>query len=256
MLPLFKSHFSIGKSILTLEDPNDAREGGKDSIFSICVENNIKNLILVEDSLTGFLRSFKKCQELDLNLIFGLNINICSNLETFDKKSESEDSSKITIFAKNGEGCKLLNKIYSFCHSEGGGVIDYSSLKKFFKKDLISVYIPFYDSFIFNNTMFFKNCIPDFSFFEPTFFIEENDLPFDPLMAAKVSNFCKENQFKSFLAKTILYKNREDFESYQTYKCICNRRYGSRDFGLNNPGLTHCGSKEFCIESFLENEKS
>lgn len=256
MLPIFKSHFSIGKSILTLDDPSETKEGGKDSIFSICLDNNIKNLILVEDSLTGFLQAFKKSEALNLNLIFGLSINICSNLKAFDKKSPSQDSSKIIIFAKDARGCNLLNKIYSFCYSEGGGFIDYPFLKKIFKKDLISIYMPFYDSFIFNNTMFFKNCIPDFSFFKPNFFIEDNDLPFDSLLRSKVLNFCKENQFKHFHAKSIFYKSRKDFEAYQTYKCICNRKYSSKDFGLNNPGLNHCGSKEFCVESFLENEKS
>ena len=87
MLPIFKSHFSIGKSILTLDDPSETKEGGKDSIFSICLDNNIKNLILVEDSLTGFLQAFKKSEALNLNLIFCLSINICSNLKAFDKNS-------------------------------------------------------------------------------------------------------------------------------------------------------------------------
>ena len=42
MIPLFKSHFSIGKSILTLESPDKDKEGGSDSIFSIAKENSLK----------------------------------------------------------------------------------------------------------------------------------------------------------------------------------------------------------------------
>ena len=48
MLALFKSHFSIGKSILTLDDPITHKEGGADSIFSIAKENNLKEVVLVK----------------------------------------------------------------------------------------------------------------------------------------------------------------------------------------------------------------
>ena len=40
MLALFKSHYSIGKSILTLKHPEKVEDGGPDSIFSIAKENN------------------------------------------------------------------------------------------------------------------------------------------------------------------------------------------------------------------------
>eukprot|EP01047_Picozoa_sp_COSAG01_P109526 COSAG01_NODE_38394_length_490_cov_0.851662_1_plen_42_part_10 len=42
MIPVFKSTYSIGKSILTLDE--DEIEGGPDSIFTICEENDVKSL--------------------------------------------------------------------------------------------------------------------------------------------------------------------------------------------------------------------
>ena len=49
MLALFKSHYSIGKSILTLNDPSKVKDGGSDSVFQIALENNLSEIILVED---------------------------------------------------------------------------------------------------------------------------------------------------------------------------------------------------------------
>ena len=54
MLPLFKSHFSTGRSILTLNPPDKCVEGGPDSVFKLVKENDLKEVILVEDSFSGF----------------------------------------------------------------------------------------------------------------------------------------------------------------------------------------------------------
>ena len=43
-IPLFKSHYSLGKSILTLEKPEDVDPTGPDSIIQICQDYKIKNL--------------------------------------------------------------------------------------------------------------------------------------------------------------------------------------------------------------------
>ena len=45
VIPLFKSNFSIGKSILTLDEPSkDLYPDGPKSIFSILKENEAKEL--------------------------------------------------------------------------------------------------------------------------------------------------------------------------------------------------------------------
>ena len=55
MLPLFKSHYSIGKSILTLNAPSED-DGGAVSVFDIAKKHNLDKVVLVEDSLIGFLK--------------------------------------------------------------------------------------------------------------------------------------------------------------------------------------------------------
>jgi len=54
-------------------------------------------------------------------------------------------------------------------------------------------------------------------------------------------------------AKSIYYKNKEDFDAWQTYKCLCNRSFG-KERSLSNPNLEHCGSNTFCWEAF-KNER-
>ena len=56
MIPLFKSHFSIGRSMLTLDRSSS---DGPDSIFQIIQDNKMNKLVLVEDSLMGFLHAQK-----------------------------------------------------------------------------------------------------------------------------------------------------------------------------------------------------
>lgn len=251
MLALFKSHFSIGKSILTLDNPITHKEGGSDSIFQIAKENNLKKVILVEDSLTGFLQAKKVSEDHNIQMIFGLRIDMCQDA-TIDPKKEDQDSRhKIIIFSKDNEGCKILNNIYSEAFTKLQNATDSNHLDKMWDDNHLKLAIPFYDSFIYNNTMQFKNCIPHFSFTKPTFFIESNGLPFDELIKSKVLAYASKNNCPTEKAKSIYYKRKKDVSALQTYKCICGRTFGNKT--LSKPNLDHFGSDEFCFESWKEN---
>jgi len=241
MIPLFKSHFSIGKSILRL--------GGGEGIFDIARDLKLEKAILVEDSLTGFLETAKTSKAYDIDFIIGLRISVCDS----DISSDNNDCHKLVVFAKNGEGCKLLNKIYTKTFSEGGNSILVKDLKALWDNKLLKLSVPFYDSFIFNNTLRFAKCMPDLSFTNPTFFVENNSLPFDKIVQKEVELFCNKNKFETEQVKTIYYKNREDFSAFQTYKLVCNRSsWSGKSTSLECPNLDHCGSQEFCVESLNE----
>jgi len=243
MLPLFKSHFSIGKSILKLS--------GGEGVFDIAKETGLKKLFLVEDSLTGFLESAKLSKDTGIQLVFGLRISVCdTDINT------SGDCHKLIIFARNDDGCKLLNKIYSATFTSEGNTLPMDILKKLWNEKSLSLCVPFYDSFIFNNTLKFSTCMPNFSFCNPTFMTESNNLPFDPIVQENVLKFCKQKKLKTINTKSIYYKNREDFKAYQTYKLICNRSgWKGKSASVECPNLDHCGSDEFCIESYNESIK-
>ena len=247
MLPIFKSHYSIGKSILTLDHNKLSLDEGSDSIFSLLSEGEIKKLILVEDSLTGFLQALKGCEKLGIDLIFGLRCLVCNDLADEDKEKSLQ---KVIIFPKNGEGCALLNKIHTKAQTEHGGMLDFVAINKEWDDSLLKMAIPFYDSFIFNNALTFSNCVPDFSLISPDFFVEDNGLPFDLIIKKRVADYCKDNNFRSRLTKSIYYNNKDDFDAYTTYKCICNRRHFSSS--LDKPNFDHLGSREFCFQSWKE----
>jgi len=255
MIPLFKSHFSIGKSILTLEDPKKSSPDGSDSVFKLVQENDLDTVVLVEDCPTGFLQAKKMCEALDAQLIFGIRFNVCGNMDKADDKGEASKSHKLIIFAKNDEGCNLLNKIYTAAFTEGHGHLDSARIKALWDEGSLKLAVPFYDSFIFQNLMTYNTCIPDFSFTEPTFFLEENGLPFDDLIKEKVELYCSENNNSTASVKSIYYNKKEDFEAFQTYKCICSRSYTGRNATLSKPQLDHCGSQEFCMESWINSRQ-
>jgi len=234
--PIFKSTYSYGKSILTI-----------DEIVQICEDNHLKSLTLVEDNLTSFMKSFYACKKNKIDLTYGLRITISN--ENLDENSDH----KIVIFALDDLGCVLLNKIYSLAFVENDGKLTYKDLKSLWDENSLSLVIPFYDSFIHQNNLFLKNCIPDLEGLKPRFWIEKNNLPYDKLIEQKVIEFTDGNFPISFV-KSIYYKNKDDVEALQTYKILCSRSFG-RQATLSCPNLNHFSSDEFCFESYLENTK-
>lgn len=243
MIPLFKSHYSLGRSILTLED-KDEKDDYPDSIIQICKENKMKELYLVEDNMSSFLEAYSNCRKNNIKLNYGLRISVTESMS--DKSEESKvKSSKIILFFKNKKGYQQLTKLYSIAAKEGFYYeprLDYETISKNWTDDLI-LCIPFYDSFIFNNTLKNSLCIPQFDFTKPIFFIEDNDLPFDSLVKQKALSFAEKNNFKIYKAQSVFYKERKDFKAYLTFRCINNRSV------LNKPNLDHMSSNEFCFES-------
>lgn len=247
MLPLFKSHFSIGKSILTLDDPKKVTDGGSDSIFKIAKDNNLKQIILVEDSLIGFFEAYKRSKEMEIQLIFGLRISMRNSALPEDQSSEH----KIIIFAKSDQGCKLLNKIYSKAFCINSGFIDYTDLKELWNENDLKLAIPFYDSFIYTNNFSFGNVIPDFSFTKPTLFVEDNGLALDYLLQEKVNEFATNNNIPKTKVRSIYYNKKSDVKAFMAYKIICNRSFG-KERSLEKPELPHFCSDKFSFEAWKE----
>lgn len=254
MLAIWKSHYSLGHSILTLEKFGKSIPGGPDSIVDLAVAENLKTVVLVEDNFTGFLEANQNLSEKNIKLIYGIRFNITEDLNKKDEAS-FEKTSKIIVFIKNERGYKRLIKIWGEANHNGFYYeprLDFNCLKKYWNEDELSLAVPFYDSFLFNNTLKFASCVPDFSFTKPVFFLEDNGVPFDYLVAAKVNAYCKSNDYKIIPAKSIYYAKRSDFKSYLTFRCIHNRKSFNK-VSLENPSLEHCSSSEFCLESWKEN---
>lgn len=248
MIPLFKSHYSLGRSILTLEDKNE-RDDYPDSIIQIAKENKLKEIFLVEDNMSSFLEAYTNTKNNNIKLNYGLRLSVTESI--IDKSDESrQKTSKILIFFKNKKGHEILTKLFSIAAKTGFYYeprLDYETLNKNWTDDLI-LGIPFYDSFIFNNTLRNYICVPQFNFTKPIMFIEENDLPFENIIKDKIQKYANENNLEIYKAKSIYYNNKKDFKSYLTFRCINNRSI------LNKPELEHMSSNEFSFESYLENK--
>lgn len=256
VIPLFKSHYSF-RSILTLEGKGEtaklATESKRDpllaadSIIDIAAENDLKHVFLVEDGMSAFLEAEMNCRKAGLSLNFGLRLTQTKALSVKDDASRRTDS-KIVIFARNTAGYKRLIKIFTLAATEGFYYeprIDVGGLEKHWNEDDLLLAIPFYDSFLYYNTLTFRTIIPEFAG-KPTFLVEDNGMVFDQSIKLAIEKFDPDSEHARVQAKSIFYKTRADFRAYQTYRCIRNRST------LSKPQLDHFSSDEFCFEAWKE----
>lgn len=246
VIPLFKSHFSIGKSILTLEEKNE-EDNEPDSIIQIARDNKLKKVFLVEDCFSGFLQAYKNLKQHNIDLVFGIKFVFCDNINNKNEE-ELKRHHKLIIFANGNEGYKTLIKLWTKASTEGFYYtprLDMQVLKENFN-DNIKLAIPFYDNFIFNNSFRGYQCVPFIENYKPVIFTEDNHLIFDKLLSLKMNKFAESNNLNVIKTKSIYYKSRKDFKSYLTFRCINSRTI------LNKPEMEHMSSNEFCIESWKE----
>jgi DNA polymerase-3 subunit alpha len=242
-LPIFKSHYSLGKSILTLNKYGSSEKNAADSVIDIAVDNNLSNIFLVEDNMSSFFEASQNLTSKNIILSYGLKLAVCNDLT--DKSDDSiKTESKIVIFAKNPNGIKALIKIWDIAAINGFYYIprtDYKSLKKLWREKDLMLCIPFYDSYVHNNLLSTNLCVPDFSFTDPVYFVEDNGLPFDDFIKSKVNSL---KDIKTINTQSIYYKMKKDFVAYQTFRCISKRT------NLNKPNLEHMCSDTFSFESW------
>lgn len=246
MIPIFSSHYSFGRSILTLEKGGSSPATGADSIIDLCINNNIKDLYLVEDNLSSFIQAYESAADAGLNLRYGLRLMMCN--DATKKEEESLKSNhKIIIWALNTKGWFKLTKIFSKAFCEGKyytGRLDFNTLKLLWTDDLLLTF-PFYDNFLFENNLKNHNCVLDFSFTKPIFFLENNNLPFDSILRKLIQDFAIRNNYQIQEAQSIYYKENKDIKAYQTFRCINKRSV------LSSPKIDHFSSDTFSLEHYL-----
>jgi hypothetical protein len=231
VIPLFKTHASIGKSILKNQD-----------ILSFQEERSMDKVFIVEDSFYGFRELNSKLLERNAQLVFGIRLPVVQNIT-------DECSSKLIFFAKNNEGTKQIKNIYTKTYCSDQQVLCVKDLNAEELSDVL-IAVPFYDSFLYKNIFHFGMCEIDLRKFDHFFFEENNYHPFDSLISKQLKVIAAPE--KIVQAKSIYYRNREDVDAFQFYKSVCNRS-GGKSPNYGNPQLEHFCSSEFCWESYLEN---
>lgn len=217
---LFSSANSFN-SILTVERAFSEKEGEADSIFTIAKEKGLKEVFIAEKNPSSFPSALKNAKDAGVQLIYGIIFTVCADME--DKTIDSIPTEhKMIFFAKSGIGYREgLMKLYTEAGTRGmfNGLprIDYRCIKKY-ASHLFCI-IPFYDSFIYNNSFNFGQCFIDLDF-DHAFAVENNELPFDKLLKKRVDKFAEGNIINT---QTVYYKKEEDFLPYMVYRCIQNR---------------------------------
>jgi DNA polymerase III alpha subunit len=228
VIPLFKSNFSIGRSLLRVEDLVDIAQSG-----------DVNKMILVEDNFYGFRVVNKAFLEIGVPMIYGVRLPVVqSNL--------SERPSKLVFFPKNNKGVSVVRKLYTKCFTSEGDCLHLSQLGES-ELDDVSIGVPFYDSYIYNNIFHFGLCELSLSKYDHFYIEESNQHPFD----FQISSALRKLGVKTEKAKSIYYRDKEDFEAFQMYKAVCSRKQG-RVPTYSNPRLNDFCSNEFSYESFLE----
>lgn len=242
-IPFFKTHNSIGKSILTVSD-----------VFRLAGDNRLDSVVLIEDMMIGFPEALRLSKKTGIKLIYGIRFDICNSLEESYEDIVSSRCKMIAIM-KNDDGYKDLIKLYTSVHTNDKKCIDYKILRDIWDgSPNIDFGLPFYDSFIAKNCLTLSNCLPDFGIKSPFVCVENNCHPFDDIVQDRVKQYCSINENRIVFCKSIYYENYDDFDSYTVYRLICGRSvYGNST--LDKPNLPHFGSNKFCFEDWKENRK-
>ncbi len=249
ILPVFSTNYSISKSILSLEDPAKTSPDGADSLLSIVQELELRQVVIVDQTMIGFKRAHEALSKMGVQLVFGVKF-LAANNRFAEEKLRETSRHKVIVFAKNDNGCRELVKLYSEAHTKSGGFVDYQLLKERWSENLDLVF-PFYDSFIHQNSLHGKQCLPDHSFTQATFFVGSHGLPFDSILRRKTLDYSANHGLNVQEMHQIYYKNKKDVEAIQAYRILSNRQNGKQQT-LDKPELPHFGSDEFCIEMFLK----
>ena len=231
IIPLFKTSYSIGKSLLRVED-----------IIDIAQANKLKKVTIVEDNFYGFRTSNAAFLHANIPMVYGVRIPVF--------QSESERSSRLVFFAKNNKGLNNLRNLYSKSKLSALEVLNISNLEDSELED-IKIGVPFYDSYIYNNIFHFGLCDLNLDSYDHFYMEEDNNHPFDFQIKERLENL----NIKTQKTKTIYYRNREDFEAFQMYKAVCARKLGKVPT-YSKPNLNDFCSDDFCFESYLENNAS
>jgi len=248
MIPIFSSHYStsFSRSILTLEKAEEIKENSPVSICSIAQLHKLDRLFLIDSSFSGFQEAYRNLTEIGVQLIFGIKIHVCDDVNDKSDKGRINDH-KVYLIAKNKDGYKELIKVYSEAATNGFYYyprLDWSQLNKITNN--IEVWSAFYDGFVFNNLFNYgTSIIPRFDSVKPKFCIEKHDLPFDSLIEDGVNKYCRETGLESINTHQIYFYRNSDAENYLTYRCINNRST------LNKPNLSAFSSNKFSFESYI-----
>ena len=247
IIPIWKTHGSLSKSIISYEEEDEISDSGPVSLISIVKKYNLPQVVVIEDTFLSFPSLYSGLPE-TCKLIYGINFVCCKN--ALDKSEASlKTEHKISILMKNSSGYRDLLRLHNFVNTNSDYSyyrtrIDFEIIKKFWTDNLLLI-VPPYDNFIHQNLLSDSICVPDFGSIKPILTYARQNLPFDYLLEENIKNYTSNNKFDLQEVHPIYYYKDEDVKSFYTYKCVENRST------FSDPKLDFFCSSDFSWESYL-----
>jgi DNA polymerase III alpha subunit len=248
IIPIWYSD-SSGRGINVWWPKKETKSDGPQSIITLAKKAGLKEVYFVSTRMYDFVSALKLCDENNLQLIFGLELWVCSNAEEHTPESVN-DESKVIVWMRNSQSYKDIIKLYSKVFTNPKGKYyhyrtSWSVLGEMWTENL-SLSVPYFDSFLHRNTLNYGSAIiPKFPV-KPVFMKEINSgLPFAPLIDEALDNFIKDGEYEVINTKTIYYPDYEDAKSWLIFRAIKERTT------FQKPELNHCGSPNFCLTDYL-----
>jgi DNA polymerase III alpha subunit len=252
ILNIFSSHYSIGKSIFTLDElskdnPTEIKSNAPISILTIAKKYNLKEIYLRESDFSGFIQAYKNADAAGIELRFGIKLKVTDNVKE-EKDKLKEKGSTVSFWIKNSTGYQDLVKMYSRAEN---GYLDWRIVQEFHTDNII-VSIPFYNSFLFRNNFKNGNCVPDFGQIKPIFELQSMGLPYDDVHRAITTQYALKHNLPIVETHLSYYYSTAHVKAYQIFRTICCKPAfeGMEKKSFNNPGLEHFCSNEFSFESY------
>lgn len=247
-LAIFTSHYSLPQngSLLTLDEPGKAKLGAPVSVFDLAAQGGLKEVVLCDDRIDGFITAYKTASKAKVKLCYGIKLVVCAD---GDDKSDASltTESKVIVFARDTEGYHKLVSIWNRAATRGfyySARTSYAWLKEQWSDNLILA-LPFFSSFIAKNTLTFNRIVPDLPCAPWVFKEVKSELPFAPLIDAAIDRYVKDNAAQVQDVKSVYYKDAQAFEAYQTLRAI-----GQRS-SFAAPNVDHLSSPAFSFQSYL-----
>lgn len=237
VLACFGSHYSIGDSLLTLEEPGKAKKGNPVSVFDLATEAKLSEVTIVDSRIDGALQALKVGTKLDLKVTYGVKLTVCADMA--DKSPDSRRTeSKVIVFAKGdtineagmprgyAELVRLWNAAWgplgSFTYRLRGddityGRLDWKTLTAMWSGELVLA-LPFFSSFVARNTLTFSQITPTMPVAPWVFREVESGLPFAPLIDAAIDRYVGEDTGRVVPVKSVYYAKPEDMRAYVTFR--------------------------------------
>lgn len=248
ILPIWKTHASVGRSLITYEDETEILENSPVSIIAIAKKYNLDKLIVVEDSFLSFPSLYKSCAKHNIQLIFGLNFLLCN-----DVKDKSETSlysnSKVSVLMKNSEGYRDLIRLNNVINAQAENFYyeprgDWSILNDNFTNNL-QLMIPSYNNFLEKNLIYNGIVIPSFGKTKPIMTYSNQEIPYDQVLIPAIQNYAKNNNYECLECHNIYYHTKADYKAYNVFRCIDNRTKFAK------PNINYMSSDGFSFEGYL-----